>query len=152
MNGSILTHEKSLTIALNGPNFAHQEKCRSLWMGPFLPTKKTVNDCEWAHSLMRKVADSSEWAQSRSSGKVSMNLNGPILTHEKVADSTEWAHSCQWKKLSMTVNGPILTCVRKVADSFEWAHSYSWEKLPIALNGPITAHEENCRWLWMGPF
>jgi hypothetical protein len=58
---------------------------------------------------MRKVADNIEWAQSLSSGKVSMTLNGPILTHEKVADGIELAQSCSSGTLPLTLNEPILT-------------------------------------------
>ena len=38
-----------------------------------------------------------------------MTLNGPILTHEKVADIMEWAQSLSSGKMSMTLNGPIGT-------------------------------------------
>ena len=33
-----------------------------------------------------------------------MALNGPILTHEKVADIIEWAQSLSSGKVSMTLN------------------------------------------------
>ena len=58
---------------------------------------------------MRKDVDSIEWAHYFPQRKLSMTVNGPILTHEKVADSIEWAESCSSGKVLMTLNGPILT-------------------------------------------